>query len=362
MGNMLDVLGSSTMLGKRKADTEQQRGSSLRKQHLLSVREFDMDKVSALLVSAERMKVLVKEGGGGDDRLKHRVLASVFYEPSTRTSCSFQAAMLRLGGSVVSVNADHSSVQKGESLEDTIQTMGCYCDAIVLRHPVKGSALQASKVSANCPIINAGDGVGEHPTQALLDLFTIQTELGRVGQYDPRQGISSATAPLMTVTLLGDLKNGRTVHSLVKLLALFPGIRLIYVAPAALAMPQELVEEIRTSGAENSTSTLPHSRPEQITHLSLDEAIAETDVLYVTRVQKERFATAEEYEAVKGSYCVDAALMLKAKKNMIVMHPLPRLQEISTDVDADPRAAYFRQMENGMYMRMAILDAIIRGP
>lgn len=317
-------------------------------QHLLSVREFDLDKTTHLLACAERMKLLV-ERQGGDDRLKHRVLASVFYEPSTRTSCSFSAAMQRLGGSVVSVNAEHSSIQKGETLEDTIQTMACYCDAIVLRHPVKGSAQQAASVSTK-PVINAGDGVGEHPTQALLDLFTIHSELpGRLVRQMADPGDPAA---VLTVALVGDLKHGRTVHSLVKMLSLFPCMRFIYVSPPSLAMPAELTEEI---------AALPGRAIAQITTMSLDEAAAEADVLYVTRIQKERFASHEEYQAVCGSYCVDARLMELAKKSMVVMHPLPRNSEIATEVDADPRAAYFRQMENGMYMRMAILDCVING-
>lgn len=352
---MLDVLGSSNM-GKRKLDgslSNVSSGSStMRGYSLLSVKEFDLAKASHLLNCAERMKSLVQERGG-DDRLKHRVLASVFYEPSTRTSCSFQAAMLRLGGGVVCVNSDQSSIQKGESLEDTIQTMACYCDVIVLRHPVKGSANQAAQVSTK-PVINAGDGVGEHPTQALLDLFTIQTELGKVGQYVPGTSTIDPSLPIMTVTLLGDLKNGRTVHSLVKLLALFPGIKLIFIAPDSLAMPSELTSELAGLGIGIGADKI-------VTNMALEEAMPLTDVLYVTRIQKERFSSIEEYNAVAGSYCVDAKLMEKAKRSMIVMHPLPRLTEIATDVDTDPRAAYFRQMENGMYMRMAILDNIIRG-
>ena len=352
----LDILSSNGML-KRKLDTMSggdgtdglgPRGGrmhGIHGAHLLSVREFDLDRTTYLLACAERMKLLVKQQGG-DSRLKHRVLASVFYEPSTRTSCSFSAAMLRLGGSVVSVNAEQSSIQKGETLEDTIQTMGCYCDAIVLRHPVKGSAAQAAAVSTK-PVINAGDGTGEHPTQALLDLFTIHSELpGRLLRQmaDPEA--------VMTVALLGDLKNGRTVHSLVKMLSLFPCMRLIYLSPPSLAMPAELVEEI---------AAIPGRAIAQVTTMTLAEAILEADVLYVTRIQKERFASPEEYAAVCGSYCVDAELMQKAKQSMIVMHPLPRNAEIATDVDSDPRAAYFRQMENGMYMRMAILDNMING-
>jgi len=247
-------------------------------------------------------------------------------------SCSFQAAMLRLGGSVICVNEKDSSAQKGESIEDTIQTMSCYCDAIVIRHPMKGSSTLAASVATK-PVINAGDGVGEHPTQALLDLFTIYTELGAITE-------SSS----LTVAMVGDLKHGRTVHSLVRLLALYPKqISIVYVSPDSLSLPNEIFEEIKTKGVPQRTA-------------SLQEAIKVADVLYVTRIQKERFSTIEEYESVSGSYVVDANLMKSAKESMIVMHPLPRVNEISRDVDKDPRAAYFRQMENGMYMRMAILE------
>lgn len=245
--------------------------------------------------------------------------------------------MLRLGGSVICVNEKDSSAQKGESIEDTIQTMSCYCDAIVIRHPMKGSSSLAASVATK-PVINAGDGVGEHPTQALLDLFTIYSELGSL----------TATSSL-TVAMVGDLKHGRTVHSLVRLLALYPQqINIVYVSPSSLGLPDEIYQEMKLKGVSQSVA-------------SLDEAIKNADVLYVTRIQKERFATKEEYDQVAGSYVVDANLMKHAKERMIVMHPLPRVNEISRDVDKDPRAAYFRQMENGMYMRMAILELML-GP
>ena len=248
--------------------------------------------------------------------------------------------MQRLGGTVVQVNEQHSSAQKGESIKDTAQTMACYCDAIVLRHPMKGAADIAVSASSK-PVINAGDGTGEHPTQALLDVYTIKSELGRVGN----DGVDGA-AP-MVITLLGDLKHGRTVHSLVRLLRLFPGVQLNYVAPPSLAMPSEIIDELAATGVQQNTE------------MSLEDAIKVTDVLYVTRVQKERFESVEAYEAIAGSYVVDAAMMKKARQRMIVMHPLPRVNEIATDVDADPRAAYFRQMEYGMYMRMAILSSLL---
>ena len=305
--------------------------------HLLTVSSFVLADIKHLLARAEYMQDIVKTNGGSS-RLKHKVMASIFYEPSTRTSCSFQAAMLRLGGSVINVNVEQSSIQKGETLEDTVQTMSCYSDVIVMRHPRKLAVAEAARVATK-PLINAGDGVGEHPTQALLDLFTIQNELGRIGGDEP-----------MTITVVGDLKNGRTVHSLVKLLVLFPGIRLLYISPNGLSMPKDILEYVDSFDIE------------QRQDVSLEEAIKTTDVLYVTRIQKERFDSLDEYEKVIGSYCINAELMSLAKKDMIVMHPLPRLNEISTDIDTDPRAAYFRQMENGMYMRMAILENLLCDP
>ena len=242
--------------------------------------------------------------------------------------------MVRLGGSVISINeVRYSSVSKGESLPDTVRTLECYADVIVLRHPETGSAAIAAK-AARKPVINAGDGTGEHPTQALLDTFTIFEELG-VGQVDG-----------MTVTMLGDLKYGRTVHSLARLLSLFK-VKINYVSPDILRMPKEVMDEVGQKG-------IP-----QAEFGSLEEALPETDVLYVTRVQKERFEDPAEYEKVKGAYVIDPEIMKAAKQEMIVMHPLPRVGEISPDFDEDPRAAYFRQMEYGLYVRMALLAMVL---
>jgi aspartate carbamoyltransferase len=225
----------------------------------------------------------------------------------------------------------YSSVAKGESLPDTVRTLECYADVIVLRHPETGSAAIAAQ-HLRKPLINAGDGAGEHPTQALLDLFTIREELGRIDG--------------LTVTMLGDLKYGRTVHSLARLLALYD-VRLNYVAPEILRMPAEVVAELRAR-------SLP-----QAEDASLDAVLPETDVLYVTRVQKERFENLDEYEQVKGAYVITPRTLERAKRNMIVMHPLPRVTEIGMEVDADPRAAYFRQMEYGLYVRMALLAMVL---
>jgi aspartate carbamoyltransferase len=272
-----------------------------------------------------------------------KIIALAFMEPSTRTSCSFSAAAQRLGAGVISTNAQESSVTKGETLSDTMICLASYADAIVLRHPKKGAAKEAADAVAK-PVINAGDGTGEHPTQALLDLYTILRETsGRQFSEDNK----------LNLTFLGDAKNGRTIHSLSKLLTkvLNKRIRIRYVTPEAedLRMPKELIEKLAEQDLEQSE------------HNDLsDEILASTDVLYVTRVQKERFTDPAAYErAMKGSFRVNASVMEKMKKDAVVMHPLPRVDEISTEVDADPRCAYFRQMENGMYVRMALLGMVL---
>ena len=300
---------------------------------ILSVKQFSREDLEYVFGVAHEMRGMV-ERVGTFDLLKGKILANLFYEPSTRTSSSFTASMERLGGSVIPINeVKYSSVSKGESLPDTIRTLECYADVIVLRHPETGSAAIAAK-AAKKPVINAGDGVGEHPTQALLDTFTIFEELG-AGQVDG-----------MTVTMLGDLKYGRTVHSLARLLSLFK-VKINYVSPEILKMPKEVMDEVGAKG-------IP-----QAEYSSLEEVLPETDVLYVTRVQKERFEAPADYEKVKGAYVIDPAVMKAAKKEMIVMHPLPRVGEISPDFDEDPRAAYFRQMEYGLYVRMALLAMVL---
>lgn len=296
-------------------------------QHVLSIDQFDRAAIDQLFAKAREMKQLVEVSGGGDS-LKHRVSANLFYEPSTRTSSSFAAAMYRLGGQVISINdVQYSSVAKGETLEDTIRTLEQYADVIVLRHPEVGAAKRAASVS-KVPIINAGDGVGEHPTQALLDLFTIYEEHGRVDG--------------LTISLVGDLKNGRTVHSLAKLLSLYD-VQLQFVAPKLLAFPDEYCKGLSFTK-----------------HTDVAEVAATTDVLYVTRVQKERFKTPADYEAVKGSYVIDDKLASSMKPSARIMHPLPRVGEITPEVDANPRAAYFRQMRNGLHVRMALLDMLVK--
>ena len=298
---------------------------------IVSVKQFKREDLEYVFGVAHEMRGMV-ERVGTFDLLKGKILANLFYEPSTRTSSSFTAAMERLGGSVIPINeVKYSSVTKGETLTDTVRTLECYADVIVLRHPETGSAAIAAKAMRK-PIINAGDGAGEHPTQALLDAFTIREELKH---FDG-----------LTVTMLGDLKYGRTVHSLARLLSLF-NVKLNYVSPDILKMPKEVMDEVNEKGISQKEFS------------SLEKVLPETDVLYVTRVQKERFENADDYEKVKGAYVIDPAIMQAAKQKMIVMHPLPRVTEISMDFDDDPRAAYFRQMEYGLYVRMALLAMVL---
>uniref|UniRef100_A0A8C4NST1 Multifunctional protein CAD n=1 Tax=Dicentrarchus labrax TaxID=13489 RepID=A0A8C4NST1_DICLA len=299
-------------------------------QHILSVRQFSKEQISHLFNVAHTLRLLVQKERSLDI-LKGKVMASMFYEVSTRTSSSFAAAMQRLGGSVVHFSESTSSTQKGESLADSVQTMSCYADVLVLRHPTPGAVESASR-HCRKPVINAGDGVGEHPTQALLDVFTIREELGTVNG--------------MTITMVGDLKHGRTVHSLAKLLTQYR-ITLRYVAPKNLHMPAEIISYVASKGIKQEEFD------------SIEEALPDTDVLYMTRIQKERFASEEEYKACFGQFILTPHIMTVAKKKMVVMHPLPRVNEISAEVDTDPRAAYFRQAENGMYIRMALLATVL---
>ncbi len=298
---------------------------------IISVKQFGREDLEYIFAVSHEMHDMV-DHIGTFDLLKGKILANLFYEPSTRTSSSFTAAMERLGGSVIPINeVKYSSVSKGESLADTVRTLECYADVIVLRHPEVGSAAIAAN-AAHKPVLNAGDGIGEHPTQALLDAFTIREEIGHLDG--------------LTVTLLGDLKHGRTVHSLARLLSLYK-VKLNYVAPDILRMPPELIDELKAKKIEQAEFT------------TLDQPLPETDVLYVTRVQKERFADEAVYESVKGAYVIDSKVMKAAKERMIVMHPLPRVGEISPEFDDDPRAAYFRQMEYGLYVRMALLAMVL---
>jgi aspartate carbamoyltransferase len=287
------------------------------RQAVISVDQFSRNDIEEIFALADRLAI------GRTRPLAGKIIANVFYEPSTRTSSSFFSAMTRLGGSVIPINeVNYSSVTKGESLEDTIRTLECYCDLIVLRH-FENNATERAKAVSSIPIINAGNGTGEHPTQALLDLYTINKERG---------GLNG-----LAVSMMGDLKFGRTVHSLTKLLRLYDS-RIRFISPPELKMPQEYV------------------LPEDDECHDLDAVIHDTDVLYVTRVQRERIEGADEFDY---SYSVTPAHMDKAPKNLVLMHPLPRVGEIPTELDTDPRAAYFRQMQYGLHVRMALLCSMI---
>lgn len=300
-------------------------------QHILSTKQFlDTTLLDSIFTTAFDLE---KRLASGEiiESLRGKVLATLFYEPSTRTRFSFETAMLRLGGQVITTeNArDFSSAVKGETIEDTVRVVGNYADAIVLRHPENGTALKASLASP-VPVINAGDGSGEHPTQALLDLYTIRKELSRIDG--------------LTIGLVGDLLYGRTIHSLINLLTLFQDITLYLVSPFSLQIPEEykrLLQEKNIRFIECTT---------------LDEALPHLDVLYMTRIQKERFASIEIYNDVKDSFIIDAKILQQLPQTAIIMHPLPRVNEIALDVDTDLRAAYFRQAGNGLFVRMALLQ------
>lgn len=287
-------------------------------QHILSVDQFSKDDIEEFCARAAYHSIHPSLSAQG------KLLTNLFYEPSSRTSSSFYSAMVRLGGHVIPINnVAFSSVSKGETLEDTIRTIQCYCDVIVLRHQEVGAAQRAARV-AEVPIINAGDGIGEHPTQALLDFYTICREANTVDN--------------LHVAMMGDLRHGRTVKSLSKLLRHYD-VRISWVSPEALRIPPE------------------YCRPGEIETMDLHDVLSEVDVLYVTRVQKERLTTTEEI--VGALYSVTEEDMAIAKPSMVLMHPLPRVGEISTAVDNDPRAAYFRQMRYGLFMRMGILAKVL---
>lgn len=302
-------------------------------QHLISVKQFtNWRQVEELIKTAEHLRYLPCDARV--QTLRNKIVTSLFYEESTRTRFSFESAVLQLGGNVISTEnaAQFSSAAKSESLEDSVRVISTYCDAIVIRHPDTGSAERAAQV-AIVPIINAGDGIGEHPTQALLDIYTIQRELERLHQFK--------------IAMIGDLKNGRTVHSLARLLCLFDGIKIFFVSPQALAMPDEIKEELSKCGLEF----------EEVERL--DDVLSVADILYITRIQKNRFADKTEYKRYDGVYRVNLETLKHMKSGAIIMHPLPRVNEIDPAVDSDKRTAYFRQAENGLYMRMAILAKMI---
>ena len=304
----------------------------IRLDHVVGVRQFDRALLDQLFALAREMEAVA--AAGDSRRLRGKILATLFFEPSTRTRLSFEAAMYRLGGEVVSVESgrEASSAAKGETIEDTIRIVQGYADGIVLRHYQEGTAARAVAV-ARVPVINAGDGAGEHPTQALLDLYTIERELGR------RDGLR--------VVMVGDLRHGRAARSLALLLAETRDLELVCVTPPGMELRGDVLARLDERGV----------RPRQERDLSA--ALAGADVVYQTRVQRERFADPLAYERARGVYVIDAAALRALPPGAIVLHPLPRVDEIAPEVDADPRAAYFRQAHNGVFVRMALLAACL---
>ena len=301
--------------------------------HVLEAQQFDIDLMDAIFSTAREMEQVVQHYGSSI--LSRRVMATLFYEPSTRTRLSFESAMTRLGGTVLTTESaqEFSSAAKGETLEDTIRVVAGYTDVIVLRHFESGASTRAAAVT-NIPVINAGDGAGQHPTQSLLDLYTIQREIGRL------EGIS--------VALVGDLANGRTVRARSYLLAKYESVKIYFVAPDVVRMKDDIKEYLQRHGVDF----------EEVE--DLHEVAREVDVIYQTRIQKERFGDrTEEYEQARGKYIIDRSVMDCMQDHAVVMHPLPRVDEIDPAVDADPRAAYFRQAHNGLYVRMAILRMLL---
>ncbi len=299
--------------------------------HMLNPLDFSLEETDNLLELAADIE---KDRSRYTHVCDGKKLATLFYEPSTRTRLSFEAAMLNLGGSVLGfASADSSSATKGESVSDTIRVISCYADICAMRHPKEGAAYVASTKSS-IPVINAGDGGHQHPTQTLTDLYTIRSLKGRLSN--------------MTVGLCGDLKFGRTVHSLINALSRYEGIRFILISPPELKVPDYIKE-----------SVLDAKNIEYRETTSLDDAIADLDILYMTRVQKERFFNEEDYIRMKDCYILDKEKMKLAKPDMYVLHPLPRVNEISVEVDDDPRAAYFKQVQNGVYVRMALIMTLL---
>jgi aspartate carbamoyltransferase catalytic subunit len=306
---------------------------TLKGRDLISIRDLSRDEIEEILRSSKRM-IPYAEGTKLGDQLAGKLVTLAFFEPSTRTRLSFETAIQRLGGRCVTIaDPSASSMRKGETLHDTIRMLSSYGDAIVLRHPNEGSGRLAAQASDK-PVINAGDGAGQHPTQTLLDLATMQEAFG--------------TLSGLKVVLLGDLKYGRTVHSLAHALAVF-GAELVLSSPKGLGLPEEVRSQLDQMGAKISEEEQVH------------RVVRDADVLYVTRIQKERFVDLAEYEKVAGSYRIDAGLLKTAKQRLIVMHPLPRTGEIAPEVDATSHAAYFRQAFLGVPVRMALLSLILTG-
>lgn len=295
--------------------------------YLLDPVDLTVEEIDELIDIA---KDIIKDRTRYQDVCRHKILATLFFEPSTRTRLSFESAMLSLGGSVLGFSeANSSSAAKGESVTDTIWTVSCYSDIIAMRHPKEGAPLVATRRS-KVPLINAGDGGHNHPTQTLTDLLTINREKGRLNN--------------LTIGFCGDLKFGRTVHSLVKAMARYENIKFVFISPSELKIPEYLKEDLLNA------KNLNYVEVENI-----EDVISELDVLYMTRIQKERFFSEQEYIRLKDSYILDLKKLTNSKKDLTIMHPLPRVNEIATEVDDDPRAKYFDQVENGRYVRMALI-------
>ena len=301
--------------------------------HIIESQQFDLASLEAIFSMSEEMEQIVQHYGS--NILNRRVMATLFYEPSTRTRLSFESAMARLGGAVLTTESaqEFSSAAKGETLEDTIRVVAGYADVIVLRHFESGASQRAAEV-AGIPVINAGDGAGQHPTQSLLDMYTIRREIGQIDS--------------ISIALVGDLANGRTVRSLCYLLAKYKSPKIYFVAPSVVRMKEDIKDYLHRHGT--------HFEEVEDLH-----AVArEVDVIYQTRIQRERFGDRpHEYEQARGKYIIDQTVLNCMRKEAIVMHPLPRVDEIDTIVDGDPRAAYFRQAHNGLYVRMALLRMLL---
>ena len=298
--------------------------------HLISPLDFSVEELDKLLDLANDIEKNPKKYS---EVCKGKKLATLFYEPSTRTRLSFEAAMMNLGGNVLGFSeAASSSAAKGESVADTIQIVSCYADIAAMRHPKEGAALVAAKKS-NIPVINAGDGGHQHPTQTLTDLLTIKSLKGRLNN--------------VTIGLCGDLKFGRTVHSLINALLRYDNVKFILISPTELKAPKYIIKNIKKAGAQY----------EEVTRI--EDVIDSLDLLYMTRVQKERFFNEEDYIRLKDSFILDSKKMEMAKEDMLVLHPLPRVNEISVEVDSDPRAVYFKQAQYGVYVRMALILTLL---
>ncbi|PNH88464.1 aspartate carbamoyltransferase [Vibrio diazotrophicus] len=303
--------------------------NSLYKKHIISISELSRQELELIVQTAGQLKAEPKP-----ELIKNKVVASCFFEPSTRTRLSFETAIQRIGGSVIGFDngGNTSLANKGETLADSVQIITSYVDAFVMRHPQEGAARLASEFSNGVPVINAGDGSNQHPTQTLLDLFTLYETQGRLDN--------------LNVAFVGDLKYGRTVHSLAQALAKFDNNRFFFVAPEALAMPDYICEELDEAGVEYSL------------HSDMESVIPELDILYMTRVQKERFDPSE-YLHIKSAFVLTASMLENARENMKVLHPLPRVDEITTDVDKTPHAYFFQQANNGVYAREALLALVL---